>query len=66
VHPSGEIYGLDGLKNLFATRPDATHATEAAVAFGRDDDITVLTLIRLKIGEESTALFPFFVKVGDG
>ena len=54
---SGELYGFDRLQNLFATQPDAAQATEAAVAFGQDDDITVLTLTRLNVGEESTALF---------
>ena len=37
-----------------ATMPDAKQATEAAVAFGQDDDITVLTLTRLAIGVKST------------
>ena len=54
---SGEIYGFDRLRHLFSTRPDAAQATEAAVAFGQDDDITVLTLTRLKAGEESSTLF---------
>jgi hypothetical protein len=63
---SGEIYGFDRLKNLFSTQPDAAQATEAAVAFGQDDDITVLTLTRLKVGEESSTLFiaPVFEPVG--
>jgi serine phosphatase RsbU (regulator of sigma subunit) len=54
---SGEIYGFDRLKNLFSTQPDAAEATDATVAFGQDDDITVLTLTRLKVGEESSARF---------
>jgi len=63
---SGEICGFDRLKNLFSTQPDAAQAAEAAVAFGQDDDITVLTLTRLKVGEESTARFtpPVFEPVG--
>ncbi|HEX4322829.1 MAG TPA: PP2C family protein-serine/threonine phosphatase [Acidobacteriaceae bacterium] len=44
---TGELYGFERLNILFAARPDATQATEAAVAFGQDDDITVLTLTRL-------------------
>ncbi|HEX3891314.1 MAG TPA: SpoIIE family protein phosphatase [Terracidiphilus sp.] len=51
---SGEIFSFDRLDSLFATRPDAAHATEAAVDFGQDDDITVLTLTRLVRGEKST------------
>lgn len=50
---TGELYGFERLKSLFATKPTAAEATEAAVAFGQDDDITVLNLTRLA-GEEST------------
>lgn len=42
--PSGELYSFDRLQALFATRPTAEGATRAAVAFGQEDDITVLTL----------------------
>jgi hypothetical protein len=51
---TGEIYGFERLNRLFATRPTAQQATQAAVAFGQEDDITVLTLTRLEAGEEST------------
>ena len=51
---TGELYGFDRLHGLFASRPSAQQATEAAVAFGQDDDITVVTLTRLAAGEEST------------
>jgi phosphoserine phosphatase RsbU/P len=51
---TGEIYGFDRLHALFASRPSAQQATQAAVAFGQEDDITVLTLTRLSAGEEST------------
>jgi hypothetical protein len=51
----GELYGFERLKTLFATKQTAAEATNAAVAFGQDDDITVLTLTRLAAGEESTA-----------
>lgn len=53
---SGELYGFDRLESLLSTRPNAAQATEAAVNFGQDDDITVLTLTRLATGEESTAM----------
>jgi Stage II sporulation protein E (SpoIIE) len=53
---AGEIYSFGRLQTLFATRPDASEATEAAVSFGQNDDITVLTLTRLATGEDSTAL----------
>jgi hypothetical protein len=51
---TGEIYGFERLNALFATQPTAQQATQAAVAFGQEDDITVLTLTRLSAGEEST------------
>ncbi len=54
---TGEIFGFERLHALMAAMPDATQATEAAVAFGQDDDITVLTLTRLAIGAKpSTSL----------
>ena len=48
---TGEIYSFERLKTLFATRPNATEATEAAISFGQDDDITVVTLTRTAMGE---------------
>ena len=42
--PSGEVYGFERLYTLFAANPSAASAADAAVAFGQDDDITVLTL----------------------
>ena len=51
---TGELYGFDRLNALFATQPSAQQAMQAAVAFGQEDDITVLTLTRLAAGEEST------------
>ena len=53
---SGEVYGFERMAALLATRPDASKAVEAAVAFGQEDDITVLTLTRLASGVESTTL----------
>ena len=46
--PSGELYGFERLRALFAAQPGAAEAAEAAVDFGQDDDITVLTLVRQK------------------
>lgn len=51
---TGELYGFDRLQELLASRPSAHEASEAAVAFGQEDDITVLTLTRLAAGQEST------------
>jgi serine phosphatase RsbU (regulator of sigma subunit) len=55
-HHSGELYGFDRVRELIATRPDAHAASEVAVAFGQEDDITVLTVTRLAVGVESTTL----------
>jgi hypothetical protein len=45
--PSGEIFSFERLQTLFASGVDAAQASEAAIAFGQDDDITVVTLTRL-------------------
>jgi hypothetical protein len=39
-------------------RGTATQAAEAAVAFGQDDDITVITLTRLETQEFASAISP--------
>jgi hypothetical protein len=54
--PSGELYGFERLEVLFGARPSASQASQEAVAFGQEDDITVLTLTRLAAGEESVTL----------
>ena len=51
---AGELYSFDRLEALMAARPDAGQAVDAAVEFGQEDDITVLTLTRLATGVEST------------
>jgi serine phosphatase RsbU (regulator of sigma subunit) len=51
---SGEIFSFERLATLLADSPDAAKAAEAAINFGQDDDITVLTLTRLAVGEESS------------
>jgi serine phosphatase RsbU (regulator of sigma subunit) len=51
---SGELYGFGRLQSLFATNPTAAEATQAAVDFGQNDDITVLTLARLAVDQKST------------
>lgn len=53
---TGELYGFKRLEDLFSSPTSAATATEAAVNFGQDDDITVLTLTRLAAGEESRAV----------
>jgi serine phosphatase RsbU (regulator of sigma subunit) len=52
--PAGEIFGFERLNALFARGPAAAEATEAAVRFGQEDDITVLTVTRLAKGQQST------------
>ncbi len=50
---AGELYSFSRLERLFASHPSAAQATQAAVNFGQDDDITVLTLTRLAMEEGS-------------
>jgi len=45
----GELYGFARLQSLIATRPSAQQALQAAIDFGQDDDITVLTITRLPL-----------------
>jgi len=52
---TGELCSFDRLKTLFATHPTAEQAAQAAVNFGQDDDITVLTLTRDEAASESAA-----------
>ncbi len=48
---NGEIFSFERLDALFSTSPDAAKASDAAVDFGQEDDITVLTLTRLSVGQ---------------
>lgn len=54
---AGELYGFERVHMLFTSRPDAGQASEAAVSFGQDDDITVLTLTRLGVGDALAAQY---------
>lgn len=54
TNAAGELFGFERMKTLFATRPTAQQAMQAAIAFGQEDDITVLTLTRLAAGVEAT------------
>jgi len=47
---SGELFGFERAKAM-STKP-ASAIVEAAVAFGQEDDITVVTIERLKMGED--------------
>jgi hypothetical protein len=46
------------------TRPTASRASEEAVAFGQEDDVTVLTLTRLAAGEKSVTVLSAPVLAG--
>jgi hypothetical protein len=50
--PTGELYGFTRMQELFSGVPTAAQASDAAVEFGQEDDITVLTLTRLKPMEQ--------------
>ena len=45
---SGELFGYSRLKNLFSQRPSAEQAMTRAVDFGQADDVTVVTVFRLR------------------
>jgi hypothetical protein len=49
---SGELFGFDRTAALIASQPDAQKMAEAAVRFGQEDDITVLTLHRLSLASQ--------------
>ena len=49
-----EMFGFERMSKLFASRPSAVEAARAAIAFGQDDDVTVLIITRLMAGEEGT------------
>jgi hypothetical protein len=49
-----EMFGFERMSKLFASRPSAVEAARAAIAFGQDDDVTVLIITRLHAGEEGT------------
>lgn len=53
---SGELFGFDRLSQLMEQRPSAEQAIQAAADFGQEDDITVLALTRLAVGEQSSIL----------
>jgi hypothetical protein len=61
---SGELYGFERLQVLFGSRPSASQASQEAVAFGQEDDVTVLTLTRVAVGEESVTLLSAPVLAG--
>ena len=48
----GDLYGFDRLQSQFERGLAANAASDEAVDFGQEDDITVLTLTRLQAGEE--------------
>jgi hypothetical protein len=52
----GDLYGFDRLQNQFERGLAANVASDEAVDFGQEDDITVLTLTRLRAGEEASVM----------
>jgi serine phosphatase RsbU (regulator of sigma subunit) len=53
--PGGELFGFARLQELFVAQPTAAEAAHAALIFGQDDDITVLTLTRVDAAERPLA-----------
>ncbi len=54
---AGELYGFDRMQSLFERNQTAASAEEVLAGYNQEDDITVLTLTRLKAGEEATARY---------
>lgn len=52
---AGDLYGFKRLESLLSANPNAADAAEAAIAFGQDDDITVLTLTRRPVTVANTS-----------
>jgi hypothetical protein len=50
----GELFSFKRLEKLISLEPSAKQAVDAAVEFGQEDDITVLTVTRLDVGERSS------------
>lgn len=53
---AGELFGFERLAQLLAARPNAIACVQAAIEFGQDDDITVVTLAHVLDDETSTLL----------
>ena len=54
---TGELFGFERLNALFAAKANAEQAADAAMTFGQDDDITVLTVTRLECDAASAAQY---------
>jgi serine phosphatase RsbU (regulator of sigma subunit) len=52
----GELYGFGRLTALLAGLPNAESIVDAALAFGQEDDITVLTIERLRVQEAAHSM----------
>jgi len=50
----GDLYGFERLQELFERPVAAEAASDDAVEFGQEDDVTVLTVTRLRAGEEAS------------
>lgn len=52
----GELYGFERLSQLMQERPSVEQVAKTAIDFGRDDDITVLTVTRLAAKPDAATL----------
>jgi len=65
---NGELFGEERLAKLFAAWPTALRAAEAAIEFGQDDDVTVLSFTRLRVeaaGSEAEAVGSTAIESGE-
>ncbi len=49
----GELFGFDRIQARTKERAEASELANAAIAFGQEDDITVVIVTRLRVGAES-------------
>ncbi|HEY1579949.1 MAG TPA: PP2C family protein-serine/threonine phosphatase [Terracidiphilus sp.] len=56
TNPQGELYGFERTEAI--STESAETVVQAAQAFGQDDDITVLTLMRQSVGAPANTIFP--------
>jgi hypothetical protein len=55
-NPAGELFGFERIADLLGHSPEAQEIAEAALRFGQEDDITVLTLTVTPVLESSELL----------
>ena len=53
TNSNGALFGFERLQSLLRTAKSATEVASAAQSFGQEDDINVLTVVRLPVMTEA-------------